>query len=99
MTPDPCKTGLIPGWLEAGQANPYDGASGTSGSGKGFQISEGRGGQVGQAAYATINSNRTVPWIYSAIEFDSSGNPYYSTVSMFPTFSVYKNGVLTATYP
>ena len=46
----------------------------------------------------TLNGTST-PWIFSAIEVNSSGIPTYSQVSMFPTFSVYINGTLTATYP
>jgi hypothetical protein len=98
ITPDPCNVGLIPGWLQSGQPSPYMGASGTSPSGKTYQLAEGRIGAVGQAGSQTING-RTVPWIWSVIEFDSSGNPTYSDTGMFPTYSVYVNGSLVATYP
>jgi hypothetical protein len=33
------------------------------------------------------------------IEFDASGNPITTNDSIFPTYSVYKNGVQIATYP
>lgn len=55
-----------------------------------------RGG-LGQLVSKTLN-NRTVPWIWSVIEFDSSGNPTYSDVAMFPTYSVYVNGSLAWTH-
>jgi hypothetical protein len=102
-TPDPCDVKFavlnsVIGWISAGQTSPYMGASGTSGSGKFYQISEGRVGSAGQAGSMTINGNRTVPWIWSAIEFDPAGNATYSDVAMFPTYSVYVNGALAATY-
>ena len=56
-------------------------------------------GTMGQAGSQTINNGRTVPWIWSVIEFDSSGNPTYSDVGMFSTYSVYSNGSLVKTYP
>ena len=95
-TPDPCKwlSGSVSNWLDAGQSGPYNSAQGTSATGKQYQIAEGRVGRVGQRAYTVVNSGRTIPWIYSVIEFDSSGNPTYSDVSIFPTFSVYQNGTL-----
>jgi hypothetical protein len=101
-TPDPCGTNVpttILHWLGAGQASQYMGASGTSASGKIYQLAEGRVGSMGQAGSQTINGGRTVPWIWNVIEFDASGNPTYSDVAMFPTYSVYVNGALTATYP
>jgi hypothetical protein len=96
-TPDPCNTGYIPGWVGAGQASPYMGG-GTSPSGKVYQLAEGRIGKIGQLGSQTINNGRTVPWIWSVIEFDSSGNPTYSDVGMFPTYSVYVSGSLVKTY-
>ncbi|MGA7632450.1 MAG: hypothetical protein WCB11_16945, partial [Terriglobales bacterium] len=99
ITPDPCNTGLIPGWVAKGQPSQYMGASGTSPSGEVYQLAEGRIGTVGQLGSETINGGRTVPWIWSAIEFNSSGTPTYSNVGMFPTYSVYVNGNLVATYP
>lgn len=74
------------------------GASSMSSSGKIYLLSEGRIGSVGQAVSQTLNG-RTVPWIWTVIEFDSSGNPTYSDRAMFPTYSVYANGSLVATYP
>lgn len=98
ITPDPCSTGFIPGWVAKGQPSQYMGATATSASGELYQLAEGRIGTIGQAGSETING-RTVPWIWSAIEFDSNGNPKYSDTAMFPTYSVYKNGLLVATYP
>jgi len=99
ITPDPCGLGAyVPGWVAAGQASPYMGASGTSPSGEVYQLAEGRIGTVGQAGSQTING-RTVPWIWSAIEFNAAGAPSYSNRAMFPTYSVYVNGSLVVTYP
>jgi hypothetical protein len=95
-TPDPCKTGLLD-WAGAGQPSQYEGYSGTSPSGEVYQIAEGRIGTAGQAGSVTING-RTVGWIWSAIEFNSAGVPTYTNVGMFPTYSVYVNGSLVATY-
>jgi hypothetical protein len=101
-TPDPCglsAPGFILNWISTGQASPYMGASGTSPSGKVYQLAEGRVGTLGQHGSQTINGGRTVPWIWSVIEFDSAGNPTYSDHAMFPTYSVYVNGTLAVTYP
>jgi Bacterial Ig-like domain (group 2) len=98
ITPDPCKTGIIPNWVNPGEPSKYEGASGFP-SGKVYQLAEGRIGKVGQAASQTINNGRTVPWLWSVIEFDASGNPTYSDVGTFPTSSVYVNGSLVVTYP
>jgi hypothetical protein len=99
ITPDPCKTGVIPGWIQAGQPHPNNGTINTSPSGEKYQLAEGRIGTVGQLGSETLNGGRTVPWIWSVVEFDSSGNPTTTNDAMFPTYSVYSNGVLTATYP
>jgi hypothetical protein len=98
ITPDPCNTGIIPGWAVAGQPSQYMGATGTSPSAEAYQLAEGRIGTVGQRGSQTINSGRTVPWIWSVIEFNSSGSPTYSNVAMFPTYSVYVSGSLVTTY-
>ena len=95
-TPDPCNTGL-PGWIFPGQQSQYNDTSQTSPSGKIYLLVEGRIGTFGQLVSKTLN-NRTVPWIWSVIEFDSSGNPTYSDVAMFPTYSVYVNGSLAWTH-
>ena len=103
-TPDPCGV-KFPGlntvvdWLSKGEASQYMGAYGVSASGKIYVLAEGRVGTAGQKGSATINGGRTVPWIWSVIEFDSSGNATYSDVAVFPTYSVYVNGTLIATYP
>jgi hypothetical protein len=64
-----------------------------------IQLAAGRVGTIGQLASQTINGGRTVPWVWSVIEFNSSGTPTYSNVGMFPTYSVYVSGNLAATYP
>lgn len=100
-TPDPCGASApqtVLNWVSSGQASPYMGASGISPSGEFYQIAEGRVGTTGQSASITLN-NRTVPWIWSVIEFDSAGNPTFTNHGMFPTYSVYRNGVLQTTYP
>jgi len=100
VTLDPC--GAVPAsiinWLGKAESSQYNDKSDTSSSGKVYQLAEGRIGGMGQAISFTIN-NRTVPWIWSVIEFDSSGNPTYSDHAIFPTYSVYVNGSLVATYP
>lgn len=53
---------------------------------------------IGLLVNQTLNGT-TTPFIWSVIEFNSSGAPTYSQVSMFPTFYVYINGTLTAQYP
>jgi hypothetical protein len=99
-TPDPCRFlgNLVPG-IGDGQPSIYMGKSGQSSSGLTYKIAEGRIGSVGQSGSQTINVGRTVPWIYSVIEFDSSGNPTYSDRATFPTYSVYYNGQLQYTFP
>jgi len=102
-TPDPCNWvgGTINGWLGGGQASQYNGNTGTSSSGKQYQVADVRVGKGGQLAYQTVSavtSLRTVPWIYSVIEFDSAGDPFASDVASFPTYSVYVNNSLVATY-
>jgi hypothetical protein len=98
-TPDPCKTGLLD-WAGAGQPSQYEGYSSTSPAGQVYQIAEGRIGTAGQAGSETING-RTVPWIWSAIEFNSAnGTPNYSPpLGTFPTYYLYVNGTLTYTFP
>lgn len=94
-TPDPCGSGTH----VAGQNHPNNGAQGLTASATGiYELVEGRVGTIGQAVSFTLN-NRTVPWVWNVIEFNALGNPTTTNVSMFPTFSVYQNGVLTATYP
>ena len=53
---------------------------------------------MGQSGSQTINNGRTVPWVWSVIEFDSSGIPTYTDTAMFPTYSVYVNGGLLVTF-
>jgi hypothetical protein len=98
-TPDPCQTGLL-GWAGKGQPSQYDGYSSTSPSGQVYQIAEGRIGSVGQLGSQTINGGRTVPWIWSAIEFNSAnGTPTYNPpLAMFPTYYLYVSGSLAYTF-
>ena len=102
-TPDPCGVEFsvvkaIIRWTSAGQPSQYDGASGTSPSGQVYQLAEGRVGQAGQLVSQTVNA-RTVPWIWSAIKFNSSGTPTYSEHGVFPTYNVYVGGQLVTTIP
>ena len=102
ITPDPCGLSVpttILNWIATGEASQYMGASGTSPTGKVYQLSEGRAGAMAQNGFYTINNRAigSMPWIWSAIEFDSSGNPTYSDIGMFPAYSVYKNGTLVQT--
>jgi hypothetical protein len=103
ITPDPCGANVpasILNWIATGQKSTYMGESDTSPSGKIYQLSEGRVGTMGQKGYETINGKApgSMPWIWSVIEFDSTGNPTYSDTGMFPTYSVYVNGTLVNTY-
>ena len=95
-TPDPCKwlNGTIAGWVSGGQSSKYNGQSGLSGSGKVYQIAEGRIGLLGRLGSETINQGRTVPFVYDIIEFDAAGNYTVSDHASFPTYYVYVNGVL-----
>ncbi len=96
ITPDPCKFlgSTVNGWVGGGQASKNMGLSGTSASGKVYQIAEGRIGKIGQWGSQTINQGRTVPYIYDIIEFDNAGNPTVSDHATFPTYYVYFSGVL-----
>jgi hypothetical protein len=40
----------------------------------------------------------TVPWIWSVIRFDAAGNLTTTDHAIFPTYSVYEDGVLIRTY-
>lgn len=100
ITPDPCRLGFVPKWLEAGHASQYLGIHGPSAGGNIVQqLAEGRIGRVGQRGSMTINQQRTVPWIWSAIEFDSQGNFVSPQHEIFPTYTVYLNGQLVSTLP
>ncbi len=94
-TPDPCGTGVS----LAGQASYYSGLHGTTSSGNQAQLAEGRVGTRGQKGSMTINQQRTVPYVWNAIEFDANGNFISAPHEMFPTYSVYVNGQLQTTYP
>jgi len=96
-TPNPCAGGIIPSFSAPGQPSQYMGYTNVSPSGETYQIAEGRLGSVGQAVNQTVNGLST-PWIWSAIEFSSSGTPTYSNVAEFPTYSIYANGILVYTY-
>ena len=94
-TPDPC--GLVA--AVAGQDSTYNGSQNLTPSDTGiYLLVEGRVGTIGQAISFTLNQ-RTVPWIWNVIEFNASGTPNAANNSIFPTFSVYQNGSLIATYP
>lgn len=94
-TPDPC--GLVPN--AAGEEHPSNGANGVTHSGNGvFQLAEGRLGSLGQRVNSTING-RTTPFVWSVIRFESSGALAPLDHAIFPTYAVYVDGNLTATYP
>ncbi len=97
-TPFPCVGGVV-NWFNAQPAtSQWSGATGTTSLGNTYQLAEGQLGPDGQKINFTINRTST-PWIWSVVEFDSSGNPSWENRSMFPTFSVYKSGALQNTYP
>ena len=99
-TPDPCKTGNITGWYPTapGDPSPHDGAVGFSPFYMYYQLNEGQIGGAGQLVNWTLNQSST-PWIWSVVEFDEWGIPTTAGHAMFPTYSVYVNGTLTAIYP
>jgi hypothetical protein len=97
-TLDPCGTlAALPG-----QSYASNGYSNVSGAGNTYQLAEGRIGPVGQAVYATLNNQQSVPWIWSVVEFNSSGASVNITspanYQIFPTYYVYVNGVLNPNY-
>ncbi len=94
ITPNPCKSGIY-NYVEAAQPHPDDGMTGTSQSGKTYQIAEGRIGLIGQYVNESVNqiARGSTPWIYSVIEFDPSGKPT-TLQAAFPTYYVYINGQL-----
>lgn len=111
QTPNPCFTAVhitVPS-----ETNVNNGALGISASGSSvFQIAEGRVGTFGQAGDTTLNDpggqiGATTPWIWSVVRFDANGNlDLFSPLSsgkgsrqIFPTFNIYKNGSLLATFP
>ena len=59
---------------------------------------QGRLGSLGQRVNTTING-RSTPWIWSVIHFDASGNLRPLDHAIFPTYYVYKDGDLIATFP
>lgn len=94
-TPDPCSTGLS----FSGEAHASNGSKGLTISGTGvYHLAEGRLGLFGQNVNFTINST-TTPWIWSVIRFDATGNLIASDTAIFPTYHIYKNGILTNIIP
>jgi hypothetical protein len=101
-TPDPCGFSPVP--IPADSSNQWNGWIGTTPTTVNtYQIAQARVGSVGQRVYATLNNGATVPWIWSVVEFDSYGNPVMignpANYQVFPTFTVYVNGTVYATYP
>ncbi len=103
MTPNPCGGAFIPfvPASEPSDAHPDNGADGLTNAQDGvFQLGEGRLGAHGQTINKTINGH-TTPWIWSVIRFDLLGNLAPSAIDhqIFPTYYVYADGQLIATYP
>jgi hypothetical protein len=96
-TPSPCGGATASWYSPVGNTYP-DSGPGVSGSGEIYQLAEGQVGSAGQKISQTING-RTVPWVWSVIEFNSSNAPTFSQVGMFPSYSVYNNGNFVVTYP
>ena len=105
-TLDPC--GSVLGTI--GVADPNNGKTGTSLFGDQYQLSEVRVDQAGQNGWATLHNHQPIPWVWSVIEFDQSGNPDLGRIhnapspinpttnyQIFPTYSVYSNGQLIYT--
>jgi hypothetical protein len=78
------------------------GTVGSTSAGNVYALAEGRIGTIGQLISETINS-RSVPWIWSVVEFDSSGNPINvqndNNYATFPTYFIYINGQIYAQVP
>jgi hypothetical protein len=103
MTPNPCGGAFLPlvPASEPSEAHPDNGADGLTNAQDGvFQLGEGRLGAHGQTINKTINGH-TTPWIWSVIRFDLLGNLAPSAIDhqIFPTYYVYADGQLIATYP
>ena len=81
--------------------------TGTSLSGYRFLLAETRVGSAGQAGWKTLNNQREIPWVWSVIEFDQNGYPVQyqnnsptvptTNYQIFPTYSVYVDGILLYT--
>jgi len=76
-----------------------------------YQLNEGRIGPVGQAINAYLNHPEDIgvfsfvkatPYIWSSIQFDANGDiqPFSqgSSLQIYPTYSVYRNGALVNTF-
>jgi hypothetical protein len=110
-TPDPCGTPFA--YLQGAtypQNGHYTGdlnGTGKSLYGYNFLLAETRVGSAGQAGWRTLNNQRDIPWVWSVIEFDQNGYSIRlqnasSTVpttnyQIFPTYSVYVDGILLYT--
>jgi hypothetical protein len=63
------------------------------------QLAEGRVGTVGQAVNLELNG-LSAPFIWSVLQFDSSGNIYFPIDNaIFPTYDIYLNGIRTMRCP
>jgi hypothetical protein len=92
-SPFPCP-GAPPGWFSAtGEANYWNEYSNASPSGMIYQINEGAMALPAQPIFFTVNGHKT-PWIWSVIEFSPSGSNSNVYTQVFPTYSIYINGVL-----
>lgn len=97
ITPNPCPIGPD----ADGEAHPSHGANGWTTTQTGvYQLAEGRLGSLGQAANQTING-RSTPYIWSVIRFNlqSELSPASIDRAIFPTYSVYEDGMLIVTFP
>lgn len=87
------------------EIHPSNGARGvTSNRLHVYQLNEGRIGSIGQKIDRTLNYygqpvGSGTPWIWSAIRFNADGSFALLDHQIFPTYSVYKNGVLIQTLP
>jgi len=92
-SPDPCP-GAPAGWFSlAGATNQWNEYSSMSNSGWIYQINEGAMTLPAQVLFITINQHST-PWIWSVIEFSSSGSTSSVSNQIFPTYYTYVNGAL-----
>jgi hypothetical protein len=107
-TVDSCHSALTPAFALKSEPHPDNGKKGlTAAKLTVFHLNEGRVGSDGQKINMTINyctqlnafdlcvgdTSATVPYIYSVIQFDSTGN-YTIDHQIFPMYSIYENGKL-----
>ena len=105
-TPEPCiGADLLFPFLATPETNRFNGILGVTPSKEvTYILAQGRVGVLGQTVDTAINDpggtvGSTTPWIYFVLKFDALGNPILTDRTPFPSFRVYADGALIATYP